>query len=221
MNVFVLSFLVMIISLISIVVGQYDITVSESIYALFGVGTSSDVNIVQNVRLPRVVIGLVAGATLSLSGLFISSALKNPLADSGVLGIQAGASTFGLIIILVFPTMYFMLPLFAFFGGLLAFMITVLVSYKGGFSSLNLVLSGVAVNAFFSAIIGILTIFNVNELQGALTYLNGSLANSTSDEMVVILIYGFVLIICSFLFIPILKIIRLDEVLEKTFCKIN
>lgn len=189
--------------------GEYDITFKESILALFGVGESGDVNIVQEVRLPRIVVGFCVGASLAVSGVFIRTALNNPLADSGLLGIQSGATTFALLIILVFPSMYSSLPIFAFLGGMCAFSITLMASK--GRSTNSLIITGVAINAFFMALIGVITTFNVNELQSAQSYLNGSLANTTVEQMRIILFYTVILLIGSFFFVPTLKILKLND----------
>lgn len=209
---FLLVLIIIVLSILSITMGEYDITFKESILAVFGIGEAADISIVQDVRIPRLVAGLCVGATLSLSGIFIRSALKNPLADSGVLGIQTGATAFALFLILYVPTAYVLLPVAAFIGGMLAFTIIILISQKRGLQTNNIILSGVAVNAFFSAIIGLLTVLNPNELRSALTYLNGSLANITTNEAKVILIYSAILIVIAFFLIPILKILRLDDV---------
>lgn len=203
---------------LSLVIGEYEIGFLESVKALFGLGTNEDINIIQKVRLPRVVVGLICGATLALSGIFIKAALKNPLADSGILGIQTGSTTFALIIILLFPGLYSVLPFFAFFGGMLAFLMTIFISYKNKVNTTTLVLAGVAVNAFFTAIIGMLTILNQTKLQSALTYLNGSLANITVNEMNYVLIYGVLAIIGSLFYIPILNILRLND---NTICNLG
>lgn len=215
----VLTLIALIVTMfLSLVSGEYDISISDSVWALFGFGDAADLNIIWSVRLPRIVVGLISGATLALSGIFIKAALKNPLADSGILGIQTGSTAFALVIILLMPSMYSFLPFFAFVGGMVAFMLTVFISYKNKVNAVSLILSGVAVNAFFTAIIGLLTILNQNKLQSALTYLNGSLANITSGEMVSVLIYGVLALIGSVFFIPILNILRLSD---NTICNLG
>lgn len=208
----IMVLVLLVIFLLSLLLGQYEISVKNALLALFGNGSSADVNIVQGVRLSRAIAGIFTGITLSLSGIFIRSSLSNPLADSGVIGIQAGGSVFALLIILYFPTSYLLLPPFAFIGGIIAFLLTISFTRKSEFSSLNIILSGVAINAFFTAIIGLLTILNATKLQGALTYLNGSLANTTSQEATYIMLYSLILIIGSYFLIPVLNILKLDDV---------
>lgn len=203
--------ILIVISFLSLISGEYQITAIDSLKGLVGIGSDQNVSIILDIRLPRIVAAVFVGATLSLSGLFCTTALKNPLADSGILGIQSGATSFALIVILVYPALIFLLPVVAFLGGLFAFFLTMIVAYDGKINPLRLVLSGVAINAFFGAIIGILTIFHSQEIQNALNWLNGSLVAVNSSEMRIIIIYSFIIILLSFLFIPILKILVLDD----------
>lgn len=205
----ILGVVLFLVSIATLTIGEYDITFTESLAALFGSGTPSDVNIVQDVRLPRLVTGFFVGATLAISGIFIRTALNNPLADSGLLGIQSGATTFALVCILVFPALYPFLPLFAFMGGMTAFSITLMMS--AGKSTNSLIITGVAINAFFSALIGIISTFNAQEIPNAMSFLNGSLANTTTGEMQIIMFYSVILLIAAFAFIPTLKLLMLND----------
>lgn len=209
-------YLFLIISLIALVllnitIGIYDISFKDAIFALFGKGDSIDVNMILNVRLPRIIAAIVVGSTLAVSGFYMRYALSNPLADSSILGIQTGGTTLSLIMILYFPLAYYLIPLLAFIGGVFAFILTILVTNKNKLNSTNLILSGVVVNAFFTSIIGILSILNPKKLQSALMYLNGSLTSITNNEALFMLFMGTILLIVSILLIPILKILLLDD----------
>lgn len=211
--IWITLFIILIVLIVlNLSLGEYEITFKNSIFGIFNIGEVEDINIIQNVRLPRTIATIGIGATLTLSGFFMRYALRNPLADSSILGIQTGATTLTLIIILYFPLMYFLVPLVAFIGGILAFIVVVLITGRTNFKSSSLILSGVVVNAFFTAIIGILTILNPMKLQGALNYLNGSLTSITTSEATFILICSIALICGCFLLLPILKILLLDDI---------
>lgn len=203
--------LVVLISSFSLIYGEYPISPHQTWLVLWGEGTENNISIIQNIRLPRILSGLAIGSSLALSGLLCTTALKKPLADSGILGIQSGATSVVLLIILVFPTFTVFLPLIAFLGGLLAFSLILLVSYNGTIKPMRLILGGVAINAFFSAIIGILTIFNPQKLQNALSWLNGSLVSVSVDEMHIILLYTSLSTLGTLAFIPTLKLLALDD----------
>lgn len=117
----------------------------------------SDVHaaIVEDIRLPRVVLGLLVGAALSMSGAAYQGAFRNPLADPYLLGIAAGAGLGATIAITqdlgdgagwVDPV-----PLAAFAGALLAVVLSYSAGHIGGRSSASLVLAGVAVASFLTA----------------------------------------------------------------------
>lgn len=191
--------------------GEYALTFNESIKSLFGKGTAEGNAIVQSVRLPRLIGGVVVGCTLALSGIFMKIALQNPLADSGILGIQSGGTTAALIVILYFPLQLSFLPIVAFIGGMIAFTITIIASSKNGLRGVQLVLSGVAVNALFSSIIGIITILNVTKLQGALTYLSGSLTTVSKGESNIMLTMAVIAIVSAYILIPVINMLRLGD----------
>lgn len=199
------------IMVLSLVSGEYEITALKSLQALVGIGEKTDVTIIQAVRLPRIIVGALVGATLAVSGIFIRTALNNPLADSGILGIQSGAVAAALIVILILPQFITILPLFAFVGGMIAFGAVIFIAYNGRFNAIALVLAGVAVNSFFLAITGIIQIYNANKLMYSLSWLNGSIANISFEQMQIILIYSIIFLTGSFFFIPILKLLRLDD----------
>lgn len=195
----------------SIGYGDTKIGLSDSIRALLGQGDKTSVTIVQNIRFPRVMAAVLSGSTLALSGLYTRVALKNPLADSSILGIQSGASVMALLALLVYPTMTSLLPMFAFSGGLVAFAIVILFSYQNGFSPMRLVLSGVAVNAFFSAVTNVITINNINEIKNSISWTTGSLVGISSSQAQLMLIYTLGALIIAIVLIPMLELLKLED----------
>ncbi|MFV0380006.1 MAG: FecCD family ABC transporter permease [Anaerorhabdus sp.] len=203
--------LLLTICVLSLSYGDTQIGFFDSFEALFGSGEKTDIIVVQSIRFPRVMAGLIAGATLGLSGLFTRTALKNPLADSSILGIQSGASVMALISLLVFPTLASFLPFFAFIGGMLAYVLVMLFSYRNGFNPLRLVLSGVAINAFFTAITSVITVNHVYELQNSIMWTSGSLVGIGNTDMLSMLVYGVIGLVIACFLIPVLNLLRLDD----------
>lgn len=116
--------------------------------------TSGRENIVWEVRLPRILLGAVVGASLALVGAGLQSVTRNPLADPHLLGISSGAA-FGAIIVLLHTGMVLGLvtvPLFAFIGALVATALVLAVSnLTKSQSASRLVLAGVAVSFIITA----------------------------------------------------------------------
>lgn len=118
-------------------------------------------NIVWEVRLPRVILGAMVGASLSLVGAALQSVTRNPLADPHLLGISSGAAL-GAIIVLLHTGMFLGLvtvPVFAFLGALLTTVVVVgVANFANATNASRLVLTGVAVS-FVITSLGSLGIF--------------------------------------------------------------
>ena len=113
-------------------------------------------NIIVKLRIPRVFLGMIVGAALSISGLVFQALLKNPLADPYTLGVSAGASFGAGVAIFLSYTLhvYFrnLVPVFAFVGGVLTiFLVYGLARTKGRVHVLTIILSGVIVSYLFSS----------------------------------------------------------------------
>ncbi len=199
--------------LLALTIGASTVGIGDILDLIFDYKNTSEVvkQVVLKIRAPRIVAAIIAGATLAASGVLIKAVMKNPLADTGLLGIQSGASVLAMLIILVFPAFLPFLPIAAFLGGLVAYIILISLSYKNGINPLRLVLAGVAVNALFGSIIGFITIFNSDKLQSALSWLNGSFASVTVTDMKILLIYGIIALIIAIFTIPKCNLLSLDD----------
>ncbi|MFP7341662.1 FecCD family ABC transporter permease [Bacillus safensis] len=128
------------------------------IKTLFGFGDFQSETVLFDYRLPRIVVTMLAGIGLGIAGGILQSLSRNPLADPGIIGLNAGAA-FGLIVFVTYfhalegnPSL--LIPLFTFGGGLLAAAVIVLLAYDRheGFVPIRLILVGIAVAAGFSAL---------------------------------------------------------------------
>ncbi len=191
--------------------GTVGISFFETVKALFGFGEETTLIIVREIRLPRAVVALIAGATLAASGVLIKAVMRNPLADSGILGIQSGATVVAMFIILAAPGLIALLPIAAFVGGMAAFSLILILSYNNGINAIRMILAGIAVNAFFGSIIGLLSIYYSDQIQNALGWLNGSLANVTTSDMKLLLFFGIPALIFGAFLIPKCNLLALDD----------
>lgn len=107
---------------------------------------------IYDLRFPRILVALLAGAEISVSGLLLQAALRNPLADPGIIGVSGGAALVAAAVAAFFPALYFSVPLLAFAGGLLAFLLIYALSWKGGLDPVRIVLVGVAASAAFAGL---------------------------------------------------------------------
>lgn len=97
-----LVLLIIIIFFISLNTGSIYLTPAEVIFTLFGQGTEQQALILFDFRLPRMIIALLVGMGLAISGTVLQGIVRNPLADPGIIGINAGA---GLTIMLFYPSL--------------------------------------------------------------------------------------------------------------------
>jgi iron complex transport system permease protein len=131
--------------------------------------------VLTSIRFPRVVLALVAGALLALSGAVMQGLFRNPLADPGLIGVSAGAALGAAVFIILVPGAgaleVFALPLMAFVGGLLATLtVWALASHGGRVHTLTLLLAGIALNALVGAMIGLLITQATDEQLRSLTF---------------------------------------------------
>lgn len=142
----VLILLNLIVSLVTIGVGEFPISLQDVIKTLFGWGEKKYEFVVHTLRLPRTLVAFLVGAGLAVSGTILQALTRNPLAEPGVIGINSGAGLGAMILIVLFPSVsVFYVPLAAFAGALLAGFLAYLLAWKGGSSPLRLVLIGIAI----------------------------------------------------------------------------
>lgn len=146
--------------LAGVIVGPVYIPISDAFSYLIGRGISADGSrsvsylIISQIRLPRVLLGLLVGCALGISGGTMQGLFRNPLASPYVVGIASGASTGAALVILLNLHGVAFLPLGAFIGGSLAVGIVYQLARQRDrrTSVYTLILAGVAVGALFSAI---------------------------------------------------------------------
>lgn len=151
-----ISFIATIVLLIALIIfsattGTIQVTFFELVSGLF-TGTNDDVNVIKDLRLPRIIISLFAGAALSVAGVLMQAVMRNPLAEPGIIGVSSGANFMAMMMAAIFPTLYFYTPLFAFVGGAIAFFLVYSLSWRSGLNPVRMILIGVAINAIFTSL---------------------------------------------------------------------
>lgn len=149
--------------------------------------------IVEQIRLPRVVLGLLVGATLSVSGATYQGAFRNPLADPYLLGIAAGAGLGATIAITsnlgdgagVFDAV----PLAAFGGALISVTVSYVAGHLGGRSTASLILAGIAVASFLTACQTYVLQANSDAFRQIFAWILGRIATSGWSEPALMLPY--------------------------------
>lgn len=144
--------------------------------------SARDVAVVWQLRIPRVLLGAIVGASLAMAGASLQGLFGNPLADPGIVGVSQGAALGAVAAIVLGAATLggWVIPLAAFAGGAAAISITYLLARPGrGHGNATLLLVGIAMAAFCSALIGFFTyIATEAQLQSLVFWQLGSLASA-------------------------------------------
>ncbi|CAM4345221.1 iron complex transport system permease protein [Paenibacillus endophyticus] len=131
--------------------------------------------IIMNLRLPRVLVGLLTGACLAAAGAILQGVMRNPLADPGIIGVSAGGGLAAVITMVLLPQLSYLLPAAAFIGAFATSIVIYFISWDKGTSPVKIVLAGVAVNALLGAVMnGIMVVYS-DRIQAVLPWLSGGL----------------------------------------------
>lgn len=189
-NSLFLFLILIIISIISLSVGSGTINFT-SIFdtLLFRQKDEIIKKILFEIRLPRILLAVLVGGSLSLSGVVLQALLRNPLAEPFILGISGGASIGSIISIMIgFSLWYITNPVFSFAGASIVMVSVYFLGKRYGVIDSNiLLLSGVMVGSFLSAIILFLVTMSGQVVKNALLWLLGNLSTANLPEITIII----------------------------------
>ena len=202
-----LALLIFILALIAMKMGSITISYRELFEVLF-VAYDKRVATIYDLRFPRIIVALLGGAALSCSGLLFQAVLKIPLADPGIIGISGGASLAASVISGLFPVLYFSVPLFAFLGGLLAFVLIYSLSWKGSLDPVRIILIGIAVAAVFTGLESVLG--GLTDRTGVSASVSG-LAQLVWSDVAMMAVYSIVGLVLALVLSPVCNLLALDD----------
>ncbi|MGF7145227.1 iron complex transport system permease protein [Anaerotaenia torta] len=184
----IVSILLVLGILFAVSVGSVTVPFRDIIRGIMTQDTGS-AGIIRTIRIPRVIMGVLVGANLSVAGVLLQGVMRNPLADPGITGISSGASVVVMLILLYFPQTSHMIPLYGFVGGLLACIMIYSLAWKKGITAVRIILAGVAVNSMLGGVSSMISILNSESLAGVLSWLNGNLGKKSWNEVKLMVIY--------------------------------
>ena len=211
----VLSFVLMALGLVvlffaAINIGSLKVSFTELMRGLF-VERIDDVATIYDLRFPRIIISMLAGAAIAVSGVLFQAVLKNPLADPGIIGISSGASFAAVLITAFAPQLYFFTPLVAFAGGVTAFLLVYCLSWKGGLSPLRIILTGVAVDALFSGLSSAFNSMSGGNMSGVASIVEANITQKTWDDVTTLIPYVAAGLFLACLFIGECNLMSLED----------
>lgn len=177
--------------------GSLKVTPPELFSGLF-IEYNPDVATIYDLRFPRVFIAMLGGAATAVSGVLLQAVMKNPLADPGIIGVSSGASLVAVIVTAFFPSLFFLTPMLAFIGGLVAFLLVYSLSWKGGLSPLRIILVGVAVNALCTGLMSAFNSATGSSYTGVASIVNANITQKTWDDFQTLAVYVVIGLVASF-----------------------
>lgn len=156
--------------------GSVSLSLQEVWTVFTASGPPAHEKIVMNLRVPRVLVGMLTGACLAAAGALLQGVMKNPLADPGIIGVSAGGGLAAIMAMIVFPQLSYLLPALAFLGALITSVVIYGLAWDKGASPLKIILAGVAINALLGAIANGLMVTYSDRVQAVLPWLAGGLS---------------------------------------------
>ncbi|MEU5397226.1 FecCD family ABC transporter permease [Streptomyces tibetensis] len=171
-------------SVVLIGTGDFPIPAADVLRTLVGEGNPGQEFIVNELRLPRVLVGLLVGASLGLGGALFQAISRNPLGSPDVLGLGQGATAGALVVIVLTSGSAGQVAVGALVGGLVTGLAIYLLAWKRGVHGYRLVLVGIGVSAIVTAVNGyLLTKSDIVDAARAVVWMTGSLDGRDWDQV--------------------------------------
>ncbi|MFI5686482.1 FecCD family ABC transporter permease [Streptomyces sp. NPDC051636] len=171
-------------SVLLIGTGDFPISATDVLKTLTGNGNQIQEYIVRDLRLPRVLVGLLVGASLGLGGALFQSVSRNPLGSPDVLGLSQGSTAGALTVIVLLSGNATQVTVGALIGGLVTGFAIYLLAWKQGVHGYRLVLVGIGVSAVATAVNGyLLTKADLVDAARAVVWMTGSLNGRDWDQV--------------------------------------
>lgn len=196
--------------------GNINLGIHQLIPVILGNSDALTERIVLYLRLPRLLVALLAGASLAISGLLLQGVVNNPLAAPEIMGITSGAGLGALLVLVLVPDIpVTFIPIAAFIGAIVAFGVVYLAAWQNGVAPARLALIGIAVSAFCAAGINLLVVKSKLQVAQALVWLAGSTYARQWDEVWQLLAFPLILLPLGWLIARKLDVMALGEDLPR------
>ncbi|MEC4818837.1 MAG: iron ABC transporter permease [Scytonema sp. PMC 1069.18] len=215
--------IITLITLVAIVlntsIGEYPISPLDIILTLLGIDTGNPDHafVIYTLRLPTTITACLVGIALAISGTILQGITRNPLADPGIIGINAGASLIAVTLIVLLPGLPAgVLPLSAFGGALAASLLVYFLAWDKGTHPVRLILIGVGIAAVAGALTSLMITFgNIYDVSQALVWLAGSVYGRSWEQVFSLLPWLIVFVPLALLKAPQLNAMVLGDDIAK------
>ncbi|MGL5677765.1 MAG: FecCD family ABC transporter permease [Cellulosilyticaceae bacterium] len=214
---FLLLVSVITLGLVSITIGVANITVGETIQILLNQLFNFPINetisagqqtIILQVRVPRILLAMLTGANLAVTGAIYQSLFRNAMADPFMLGISSGASLGAGIGFLIGG----FIPAYAFGGAIVAnILVVVLAGSKGQVSTIRLLLGGMAINYFFSSFLSLIRTYSPDRNLTLFSWGMGSLAGGSYERVGILAVLSIPILTVFYIYRKELNLLSLGD----------
>ncbi len=205
-------FIILVVAMLAaLLFGSVKLSISEVISGFFGKNVSVETIIMRQIRLPRMLAGLLAGMGLALSGTLLQRVTDNGMASPNIIGVNAGAGFVIILMLYFFPAKSAWLSLGAFAGAMVTTLLIVWTSHRIGMSKVTIVLAGLVYTTLLNAGISFVSLLDTEILAMYNHFSVGSLGGIHLDDLIFPAIFicgAFIMaLICS----PQIKILCLGD----------
>jgi iron complex transport system permease protein len=199
---FMLLIACIVIAIVSTGLGEMVISPLNVVRSLFGMGAEDHTMVIQKIRLPRIIVALLVGASLAAAGAILQGIIRNPLASPDIMGVTGGASVGAVTFLTYFLGIFSIrwLPVAAMLGAAIVSIILYTLAWKKGITPVRLVLVGVGMAALMSAATTMMLVFSpTNDPAQVYLWLTGSVYASNWENVLTVLPWTVMLLPLAFI----------------------
>lgn len=203
---------------LGIAFGSTQFTLGQLADTVMGNGTAFSEKVIYDLRMPRILVAALAGASLAVSGLFLQGIVRNALAAPDIIGITSGAALVAITFLILIPDSPFgSIQLAALVGAFAAFVVVYVAAWQkgAGLSPMRLALIGISISAFASSMINVIIIKADIFAASALIWLAGSTHARGWDELSQLVAWPLILIPLAWVMARKLDIMALGDDLSR------
>jgi iron complex transport system permease protein len=224
--IIIVAFLLLtILSISCVFIGTVEVSLSDLLKILNGQVTDGYLyQIISNVRIPRIISGILVGMNLAVAGVLLQGVLRNPMASPNIIGVNAGAGLMAVILMTLLPSQLLLLPIVSFVGALAASLLIYGLSSQqsGRASTVHIVLAGVAISAFLNSITSGIMMLNTDVLDITYSWMLGSLSGRSWTAVQSVLPYSIIGLLAALFLAPKINLFTLgDEMASSIGLKTN
>lgn len=183
--------------IISLFVGSSKISIIDSMKGLFDSSNNTISIIMRNIRLPRVIGAVVAGAGLAASGVLLQNITNNELASPNIIGVNSGAGLITIILLSIFPSFINYISIGSFIGAFLTTILILSISYRIGNNKVSIILSGIAITTLLNAGINLISLIDNDVLDSYKYFSIGSLNGINIKQLIIPIIFIIISLVIS------------------------